>query len=450
MQNRYAVARTLAGVLARSEWTAEGLAAACEDVLGRPRRRSQAALMGELLNALPTAYAPSPATISATLRLCHSFEAATRDLSKRERSAVIHRPEPRFVPVPAFQGLEIPRLATFGDLSGWLDLPPEQLSWFADERRLQAGTNIPDLQHYRYAFLPKRSGPPRLLEVPKPRLMAVQQRILRDILDRVPAHPSAHGFVAGRSVIGHAAHHAGEAVVICLDLKDFFASTPLKRVHGIFRSLGYPYEVARMLTSLASTATPKSVFLRFPSELRPDRFTQDLYRIPHLAQGAPTSPALANLAAYRLDCRLAGLAASLGGLYSRYADDMAFSGDADFARKRAALLAGVDTIARAEGYRINGRKTRVMFRGGAQRITGLVVNKHVNLPRTEFDRLKAILTNCRRHGPESQNREGVPDFRAHLTGRVAWVEQVNPARGRKLRMVLDGIDWSAGSQSHAE
>ena len=78
------------------------------------------------------------------------------------------------------------------------------------------------------------------------------------------------------------------------------------------------------------------------------------------------------------------------------------------------------------------------------------MNKHVNLPRTEFDRLKAILTNCRPHGPESQNREGVPDFRAHLTGRVAWVEQVNPARGRKLRMVLDGIDWSAGSQSHAE
>ena len=68
------------------------------------------------------------------------------------------------------------------------------------------------------------------------------------------------------------------------------------------------------------------------------------------------------------------------------------------------------------------------------------MNRHPNLPREDYDRLKATLHNCLRHGPQSQNRAGSPDFRARLAGRLAYAESVNPARGRRLRELFDKID----------
>jgi RNA-directed DNA polymerase len=236
-----------------------------------------------------------------------------------------------------------------------------------------------------------------------------------------------------------AAHlHAGEQMVLTIDLKDFFLNTSLGRVHGIFRSLGFPHAVARLLTGLCGTATP-GVVLDAP--MRHDWMTRQLYQTPHLPQGAPTSPALANLCGFRLDCRLSALAARREARYTRYADDLAFSGDEAFARRHQVFLAAVGRIVRDEGFAVNEQKTRIMRRSARQRITGLVVNDHINIPREAYDRLKATLHNCVRHGPADQNRAGHRDFRAHLDGRIAWIESVNPHRGRKLRRMFDRIAW---------
>ena len=162
----------------------------------------------------------------------------------------------------------------------------------------------------------------------------------------------------------------------------------------------------------------------------------------HLPQGAPTSPALANLCAFHLDLRLTSAARASGASYSRYADDLAFSGGPDFARRARDFATLAAAIALDEGFGVNFRKTRVMRRGTRQRLCGVVVNAHPNVPRDEYDRLKAILTNCRRHGADSQNREQHADFRAHLRGRVAWVEAVAPARGATLLELFGGIDWA--------
>ncbi len=108
---------------------------------------------------------------------------------------------------------------------------------------------------------------------------------------------------------------------------------------------------------------------------------------PHLPQGAPTSPALANLVAFHLDARLTGLAARIGARYSRYADDLTFSAD-HYLRPPHDMIA---TIAREEGFRVNAAKTRLMARGSRQRVTGIVVNAHPNISRAEYDRLKAII-----------------------------------------------------------
>jgi retron-type reverse transcriptase len=166
-----------------------------------------------------------------------------------------------------------------------------------------------------------------------------------------------------------------------------------------------------------------------------------LYAWRHLPQGAPTSPALANLCAYRVDCRLSGLAEAAGAKYTRYADDLAFSGDEKFNQcaERFALRAAA--ILLEEGFQVNHRKTRMMRRGVRQYLAGIVTNERLNVVRADFYRLKAILTNCARHGAESQNREGHPAFRMHLDGRVGFVEMVNPAKGARLRRIFEQIIW---------
>lgn len=165
------------------------------------------------------------------------------------------------------------------------------------------------------------------------------------------------------------------------------------------------------------------------------------FRERHLPQGAPTSPALANLVAFRLDARLHAAAAAVGATYTRYADDLAFSGDQAFAAGATRFRDLVQRVAASEGFELHPRKDRRMRRSARQRLTGLVVNARPAPPRDEFDRLKAVLHNCVRDGPASQNRAGVADFRAHLRGRVAWFEHASPARGAKLRASFERITW---------
>jgi hypothetical protein len=178
------------------------------------------------------------------------------------------------------------------------------------------------------------------------------------------------------------------------------------------------------------------------AQLRAEKAEARKYMERHLPQGAPTSPALANLCAYRLDLRLAGAAHECGARYSRYVDDLVMS-CATPSRAHAARIALMAyTIIIEEGFVPNARKTRIMSRSQAQCVTGLVVNDKPNVPRKEYDRLKAILTNCVRHGPASQNREAHADFRAHLLGRVSHVQHVNPLRGERLRALFARIQWN--------
>ena len=91
---------------------------------------------------------------------------------------------------------------------------------------------------------------------------------------------------------------------------------------------------------------------------------------------------------------------------------------------------------------MNDRKSTLTTRAGSQRVCGVVVNQRTNMARADYDTLKATIHNAARHGPASQNRAGVPDFRAHLLGRIAWVEQLHPEHGKKLRRQFNHIDWN--------
>jgi hypothetical protein len=318
----------------------------------------------------------------------------------------------------------VPRLDAPGELAEALELDAGQLSWLADVRGLE-GTAPEKARNYRYLHVPRRAGPPRVIERPKLRLKEVQRWILRELLAWIPVHPAAHGFVRGRSARTHAAAHTGRRVVVRLDVEDFFAAVTAGRVYGIFRAAGYPEAVAHALTGLCTNVVP-------PEHSVPDRRLARRLATPHLPQGAPTSPALANLAAFRLDARLTGLARELGATYTRYADDLVLSCD----HRLRPPLAAIARIAAAEGFRLNPRKTRVMSRGHRQTVTGIVVNARPNVRRDEYDRLKATLHRAALDGPGELDA-------ASLLGRIAWVASLNPARGAKLRARFDAIRWSA-------
>jgi RNA-directed DNA polymerase len=350
--------------------------------------------------------------------------------------------EPQLMrPVAAAAHWDLPAIETVGDLARWLSVHPGELEWFADLKGLCGKLRRSKLGHYYYRILPKRSGGARLLESPKPQLKELQRRILSEILDRVPAHPAAHGFVKGRSIVTFAAPHAGKHVVLRLDLENFFPAFPAARAQAFFRTLGYPEQVADRLGGICSNAVPRSVWSDRPVDMDPWQWREarDLYSRPHLPQGAPTSPALANVTAYRLDCRLSGLAKSAGAAYTRYADDLAFSGGEEFARALDRFSVHAAAIALEEGFTVNQRKTRIMRRGVRQSLAGIVVNQKPGLRRADLEILEATLINCVRHGPASQNRDALPGFRAHLEGRVGFVEMVNREKGRRLRAIFRAI-----------
>ena len=334
-------------------------------------------------------------------------------------------------------------LAGPAELGNRLALSPGELAWFSDELGLNAKTSREQLLHYRYRWVPKARGGYRLLEAPKERLKMIQRWLLRHVLAPIPVAPNAHGFVRGRNVRSFVEPHVGQAVVVRMDLEDFFASIGRGRVIALFRRLGYPHAMAATLAGLCTTGTPWHVLRQHPTDcdLQQRYHTVQRLRQPHLPQGAPTSPAISNLATWRLDRRLHELAGSYGAMMTRYADDLAFAGDSAFQRALRFFVPQVGAIALEEGFRINHRKTRIMSRGGRQQLCGLVVNDRPNLPRAEVDNLRALLFNAARSGPESQNREAHPHFRAHLEGRIAWVASVNPARGARLRAVFDRIAW---------
>jgi RNA-directed DNA polymerase len=445
--DRLMLGEVLAGAFDGGAWTAEALAERCAGTLDRWPGWMTALAM----------------TIVATHR---SPPAGSRSERAELVAAVLERLPDDGEPMPeAIEWLgarapvrprlrhnwPIARIESTGELAERLELSPGQLAWLADVRGLERTVSAERLRNYRYRALPRGGGSaPRVIEAPKARLKEIQRWVLREILDHVPVHPAAHGFVPGRSVIGHARAHAGRAAVLALDLRDFFASIAAGRVYGLFHTIGYPPAVAHTLTGLCTNVVPQAVWevigrvADASSTPVTARFALGrALATPHLPQGSPTSPALANLAAFGLDRRLAGLARSLELTYTRYADDLTFSGPPSLLRRRVGIEARVESIAAEEGFAVNRDKTSLRTRGSRQTVCGIVVNERPNVPREEYDRLRALLHNTARDGAVVHNRERMADFEAHVRGRIAWVSALHPGRGAKLARMFQRVDWRA-------
>ena len=325
---------------------------------------------------------------------------------------------------------ELPALANPEALAEALGLSVAELRWMAYHRELASKI------HYRRFTIPKKSGGERAIWAPLPKLKAAQRWILREIVEHLPVHGAAHGFLPGRSIQTNARVHTGAQLVVGLDLADFFPSASWRRVKGVFRHAGYREQVATLL-ALICTEAPREIIEHegqtFFAALGPRC----------LPQGAPTSPALTNTLCLRLDRRLSGLAAKLGWRYTRYADDLTFSLPAASGEKSNAeaqigtLIGSVERIAVDEGFAVNRDKTRVLRPGDRQQVTGLVVNGEgePRVPRALRRTLRAAVHNLENGKPVRPD-----ETLAKLVGYAAFVHLADPVEGRALLDRLRTLD----------
>jgi retron-type reverse transcriptase len=313
----------------------------------------------------------------------------------------------------------LPVLSTPADLAHAVGISIPRLRWLAFHR--EVATRV----HYVHFTVPKKNGGQRVLSAPHRGLGRAQRWILEQVVCKLTAEPAAHGFLSGRSILTNARPHCGRRIVVNLDLEGFFPSIGFPRVRRVFERAGYSPAVATIM-ALLCTESPRTTAV----------FEDTTFYVATgprgLPQGACTSPGLSNQVARRLDRRLSGLAGKLDLVYTRYADDLTFSGDEGLEGRVGYLLARVRHIAQEEGFCVNESKTRVQRRNRHQMVTGLVVNDRPGVPRSEVRRLRAILHRARLEGLDRQNRSGIPDFKAWLRGRIEFVRMARPDAGIRL------------------
>lgn len=310
----------------------------------------------------------------------------------------------------------LPIWKTEDDIAKALGISLKELWFFAIHRERERQP------HYITFSIPKRSGGKRLIMAPKRRLKALQRRLLALLVEKLPVSQHAHAFRRGHSIRTGAEPHVGKGLLLKLDLKDFFPSVTFARVRGLLIAYGYSYAVASTLSVLMTEA-----------ERQPVEVEGNIFHVPigerHCVQGAPTSPGLCNALLLRLDNRLAGLARKRGLVYTRYADDLSFSGamDRNAAHKLRQIANGIVV---QEGFTINTDKTRLMGKGSRQTITGVVVNKSLGLSRQERRRLRAMAHRL------SRQKEGGEDsvLFAKLQGKLAYLSMLNSQQAAQIKL----------------
>ena len=332
---------------------------------------------------------------------------------------------------------KLPLISKHTQLASAVNLTVPQLKGLCYQQ--EVASNIP----YTHFTINKRNGTPRQIWSPIPRLKFVQRWILENILNNLMTHGAAHGFVRGKSIVTNATVHCNSALLIKLDVKDFFPSVHWRRVKGVFRHAGYPEQIATLL-ALLCTESPRQMVQQ----------NGKTYYVAlsdrALPQGAPTSPALTNIVCLNLDRRLTGLAEKIGLRYSRYADDLTFSLPANSTSiKNAAqpsdhnhligqLLGSVHKILQEEGFILNNDKTRVIRMGNQHNVTGMVVNGEgvPRVPRKIKRMLRASLHNLALGQPL---REG--ETLETLSGYAAWIASAERELGEtyleKLAVLQD-------------
>lgn len=271
-------------------------------------------------------------------------------------------------------------------------------------------------QLYRMFEIPKKSGGNRVIEAPVERLKTIQRWIKDEIIDSFSPSQYATGFRKEFSIVDNAKKHVGKELVISFDIKDFFPSITYADVLRMFVYMGYKLDVAHLLTKLCTSENDV------------------------LPQGSPASPSISNLILLKLDKRLGKLAETINCDYSRYADDITFSGD----KKIKSIIPLVKSIINEEGFTVNEDKVRLRYSNQKQEVTGLTVNTKLSVSSILIKELDNAIFFCSKYGVEDHMSHIECDksfYKEHLYGIAYFVNMVDADKGQKYLCKLDKINW---------
>lgn len=271
-------------------------------------------------------------------------------------------------------------------------------------------------ESYRTFQIPKKTSGFRTIEAPSEELKRIQLWIKENILDKFTPSEYAKGFKQGVSIYDNALPHVGKELIINIDLKDFFPSIKYSEVYKIFKYIGYTDSVSKLLAKLCTNS--KNV----------------------LPQGSPASPALSNLVSLKLDKRLSCLAKKIGADYTRYADDITFSGSEDI--KQHINL--IRKIIFEEKYQVNEDKFRLQHYYQRQEVTGLIVNTKVSVAERLITEIENAIYYCAKYGVINHMSKMKIDkgfYKEHLYGIAYFIKMVDKEKGEKYLSQLEEIDW---------
>ncbi|MHA1282588.1 MAG: reverse transcriptase domain-containing protein [Promethearchaeota archaeon] len=323
---------------------------------------------------------------------------------------------------PNLESLEkydLPKLTTAEDLASFLGISLQKLEYYCVAKKVVSPTEYT----YRRFKIPKRIGGYRIIEAPKKELKSIQNNIYKKILKKIEPSKFAHGFREKHSILTNANVHLGAQLIYNVDIKNFFYSIKFPVVYGIFKRIGYSRFISSLLAALC-TAPPRKY------NRKKNVWQLIKNKLHYLPQGAPTSPALSNLACIDLDEKLNAAAEKFDFKYSRYADDLTFSINAKLPKKIQdvvikKLRKEITRILYYKDLRLNIKKDNFARKFKPKRITGLIIHDdHVAIQRRWIRRLRAAL-----HELESINADiDDPHLKRlikNIEGRCAYALMIN-------------------------
>jgi hypothetical protein len=265
-------------------------------------------------------------------------------------------------------------MKTKSDLAGYLDISVRELNRILYSKSRDS--------YYRTILFYKRAGGIREINAVEGDLKNIQEKLLSKLSEDYLASFYCHGFTKERSIFTNASYHVKKKFLIKFDIKNFFPSIGFPRVQGMF--MQYPFSFSKEV----------SITLAHICSMGPG--------VGMLPQGGVTSPYVANMICRKLDSRLGGIAKENNCNFTRYADDITFSTDDVNKLKIRNFEDRVCSIISEEGFEVNESKTKKMWPYHRQVVTGIIVNKKINVNRSYIRNLRAILYNCEKKGVESQ------------------------------------------------
>lgn len=253
---------------------------------------------------------------------------------------------------------------------------------------------------YRSFRIPKHNGSKRIIDEPLPDLKIIQKWILKEILYKIPCSKFAKAYVPHTSVKDNARFHRNQEIVVSVDIRNFFPSVKSDAVYKLFLQIGYNKEVSVLLTKLCCYNG----------------------RLP---QGAPTSPYLSNLILKEFDEIISTYCVDNNIRYTRYADDMTFSGNFDI-RKLTYLIDGELWKCHLKQ---NKSKFKVMRQSRRQVTTNIVVNRKTQLTKEYRNAIRQEIYYINKFGLESHLKhigEKRKNYLPHLLGKIDYALFINP------------------------